>query len=72
MPKHNSFHHWSYAKHTRHYLSYSVSGKMAEHAKRWHDPATIGTWLDNRLYTLIDPLLLEYPASTWLTVGDGR
>lgn len=72
MSKHNHFHHWSYKKHARHYLTYSAGGDMAEHAKTWHDPATIGTWLDNRLYKLLDPLLLEYPASTWLTVGDGR
>lgn len=62
----------SYGVHEIHYADYTIGGPKESHAKSWLRDDTVDAWRHNRLYNTIDPLLLSYPDSTWLTIGDGR
>jgi ubiquinone/menaquinone biosynthesis C-methylase UbiE len=62
----------SYAAHEGEYAEFAVGGPKENHAKTWLREDTVDAWRHNRYYHTLDPLLLGYPDSTWLTVGDGR
>ena len=40
--------------------------------KAWFDEDTVDYWRHQRMFSPLKPLLLHYPNSNWLTVGDGR
>jgi ubiquinone/menaquinone biosynthesis C-methylase UbiE len=62
----------SYEKHSEHYHEYRCGGTKQAHAKTWFENDTVDAWLHRRMYQILDPILLQDPKATWLTVGDGR
>jgi ubiquinone/menaquinone biosynthesis C-methylase UbiE len=62
----------SYARHAAEFRPYSAQGAMGAHARTWLDAGTVDAWRHQRMYRTLDPLIASFPASTWLTVGDGR
>lgn len=38
----------------------------------WKRKTTVDYWRHERMYSSLKPIILAYPKSTWLTVGDGR
>jgi len=66
------FKQFSYQSHENHFCSYAQGGEKEKHAKTWFKKDTVDAWRHERMYNSLDPLIIEYPNATWLTVGDGR
>lgn len=62
----------SYEAHEIHYADFSIGGPKESYARCWLRNDTVDAWRHQRIYRTIDPLLLNYPQSSWLTVGDGK
>ena len=56
---------WSYGRHTLHEQNEVALPSC------YSAPASIDAWRHRRMLATLAPLLEEYPAATWLTVGDG-
>ena len=72
MSSTRTFQEKSYKKHSEHLDEYSHGGKKEAHAKKWFENDTVDAWRHQRMYQVLDPLLVENPQAKWLTVGDGR
>ena len=62
----------SYQQHTEHFKEYTQNGGKAAHAKTWFEKDTVDTWRHQRMYQVLDAILVAEPKAKWLTVGDGR
>ncbi|MBN2358602.1 MAG: class I SAM-dependent methyltransferase [Deltaproteobacteria bacterium] len=62
----------SYRRHADHFKPYRRGGERVERARTWLQVDTVDAWRHRRLYQVLDPILIEDPKATWLTVGDGR
>jgi len=62
----------SYEAHEIHYADYAAGGPKESQRECWLRDDTVNAWRHQRIYRTIAPLLLNYPESSWLTVGDGR
>ncbi len=62
----------SYKQHAEHLKKYTQDGEKAIHAKTWFEKDTVDAWRHQRMYQVLDPILITEPQSKWLTVGDGR
>lgn len=62
----------SYRRHADEYGDYAKEGRHESIARSWLKTDTVDYWRHARMYACVDPLLKAYPASKWLTVGDGR
>jgi ubiquinone/menaquinone biosynthesis C-methylase UbiE len=62
----------SYRQHIENYKQYSFGSKKEELAKTWFEEDTVDAWRHQRMYQLLDPILIAEPKTKWLTVGDGR
>jgi ubiquinone/menaquinone biosynthesis C-methylase UbiE len=58
----------SYDLHQRNYENDALN----KVSPSWKEKDTIDYWRHERMYQLIDPLIVSYPEATWLTLGDGR
>lgn len=67
-----SFQEKSYQQHSEHFNEYSPGGKKEAHAKTWFEKDTVDAWRHQRMYQVLDPILIADPGAKWLTVGDGR
>lgn len=67
-----NFQNKSYKQHAEHYQKYSAGSENEAHAKTWFEKDTVDSWRHQRMYRLLDPILITDPKATWLTVGDGR
>lgn len=72
MTSTGSFKEKSYQQHSEHFKEYSPGGKKEAHAKTWFEKDTVDAWRHQRMYQLLDPILIADPEAKWLTVGDGR
>jgi ubiquinone/menaquinone biosynthesis C-methylase UbiE len=72
MSSNGSFHDKSYRQHAEHFKEYIAGGDKEEHAKAWFLDDTVDAWRHQRMYQVIDPILVHDPDARWLTVGDGR
>jgi len=62
----------SYKQHSEHFKEYTQNGEKAAHAKTWFEKDTVDAWRHQRMYQVLDPILVTEPQAKWLTVGDGR
>jgi len=62
----------SYKKHSESFKEYACGGEKELIAKSWFRTDTVGYLSIERRNKIIDKLLVAYPSSKWLTVGDGR
>ena len=62
----------SYQQHRELFKEYTQNGGKAAHAKTWIEKDTVDTWRHQRMYQVLDPILVAEPKAKWLTVGDGR
>jgi ubiquinone/menaquinone biosynthesis C-methylase UbiE len=62
----------SYARHSRGFNEHGKGGKLHDHALAWFQKDTIDYWRHERMYNILDPILISDSKSRWLTVGDGR
>ena len=62
----------SYKQHSEHLKEYTQYGEKAAHAKTWFEKDTVDAWRHQRMYQVLDPILVTEPQAKWLTVGDGR
>ncbi len=60
---------WSYARHQNHEQD---QGQTEELPSCYTAPESIDAWRHRRMRENLLPLIKQFPASTWLTVGDGR
>jgi len=67
-----SFQEKSYQQHSEHFKEYSSGGNKEACAKTWFEKDTVDAWRHQRMYKVIDPILIADPKAKWLTVGDGR
>ena len=67
-----SFQEKSYQRHSEHYKQYSIGGKNELHAKTLFENDSVDAWRHQRMYQVLDPILISDPKAKWLTVGDGR
>lgn len=72
MSSKETFQEKSYRQHYEHFAEYSYGGKKEAHAKTWFEKDTVDAWRHQRMYQLLDPILIADPKARWLTVGDGR
>lgn len=68
----NEFQDKSYKQHSEHFKEYTQDGEKAAHAKTWFEKDTVDAWRHQRMYQVLDPILVTEPQAKWLTVGDGR
>lgn len=62
----------SYQQHSDRLKEYAFGGKKQAHAKTWFEKDTVDAWRHQRMYHILDPILIEDSNAKWLTVGDGR
>lgn len=58
-----------------HLNSYKIHQDLKHEAKlikTWKNSNTVDYWRHERMYHQLDPIIMAYPNSKWLTVGDGR
>lgn len=72
MNSKDNFQEKSYRQHQEHFKEFSSGGKNEAYAKTWFEEDTVDAWRHQRMYQLIDPILIEDTQAKWLTVGDGR
>jgi ubiquinone/menaquinone biosynthesis C-methylase UbiE len=58
--------------HAAHYAEHLADDNLRRLAETWLRTDTVDHWRHRRMLSAIDPLLSEFPAAEWLTVGDGR
>jgi ubiquinone/menaquinone biosynthesis C-methylase UbiE len=62
----------SYKQHSEHYQKFTAGSEKEVHAKTWFEKDTVDSWRHQRMYRLLDPILIVDPKAKWLTIGDGR
>jgi ubiquinone/menaquinone biosynthesis C-methylase UbiE len=62
----------SYKQHSEHFAEYTQDGEKAAYAKTWFEKDTVNAWRHQRMYQVLDPMLVIESLARWLTVGDGR
>lgn len=72
MSRDGSFQEKSYRQHAEHFKQFSSGGKKELHAKTWFEKDTVDAWRHQRMYKVVDPILMSDINAKWLTVGDGR
>lgn len=72
MSRDGSFQEKSYRQHAQHFKQFSSGGKKELHAKTWFEKDTVDAWRHQRMYKVVDPILMSEINAKWLTVGDGR
>lgn len=72
MRSEKSFQEKSYQKHSEGFQEYSSSGKKEAQENTWFKEDTVNAWRHQRLYQVLNPILIADPKAKWLTVGDGR
>jgi ubiquinone/menaquinone biosynthesis C-methylase UbiE len=72
MSSTNKFQDESYKKHSENFKEYTLNGEKAAQAKTWFEKDTVDSWRHQRMYQVLDPILVTKPEAKWLTVGDGR
>ena len=72
MRANDTFQATSYHRHYEHYKVYASGGKNVLQAKTWLKADTVDAWRHQRMYRVLDPILIADPQARWLTVGDGR
>lgn len=61
-----------YQQEVDHFVEVMENPEQRQMADSWFRGDTVDAWRHRRMYAALDPLLEAYPASSWLTVGDGR
>ena len=61
-----------YQQEVDHFVEVMENPEQRTIAESWFRSDSVDAWRHRRMYASLDPLLEAYPASTWLTVGDGR
>jgi ubiquinone/menaquinone biosynthesis C-methylase UbiE len=72
MNSRKSFQDKSYLQHSEHFKEYAKNGKRVAHAKTWLEKDTVDAWCHQRMYHVLNSILITEPQAKWLTVGDGR
>lgn len=72
MNKNSDYNVVSYEKHGQNYQRYAEGGKEEELARTWLDENNVASWIHQRMYLVLDPILEYFPGAKWLTIGDGR
>lgn len=67
MDQHNP--QWSYSSHQENELSLVKDLKLPS---CYSNPKSIDSWIHNRMFLTIDPLIHHFPQATWITIGDGK
>ena len=67
----DSFHKESYKIHEQAYSKLTINHEL-ELYKDWFNNNTTDVWRHLRMLNFLDLFLKEFPASKWLTIGDGR
>jgi ubiquinone/menaquinone biosynthesis C-methylase UbiE len=68
----DTFHAKSYHSHYEQYKKYASGGENEPQARTWLKEDTVDAWRHQRMYGVLDPILIADPQARWLTVGDGR
>ena len=66
-----SFEDISYDAHSKEWAGHVLAGAISARASAWYRSDTVGAWIQERLRRMLLPLIAAYPASRWLTIGDG-
>jgi SAM-dependent methyltransferase len=54
------------------YKRQAISEQQMEMPSRYSQPESIDNWRHTRMLDLTKPIWRAFPASTWMTIGDGR
>lgn len=68
----NDFQEKSYKSHEGYFNEHATGGSQSNLAQTWFRDDTVDAWRHQRMRQHLIPLIDYFPASRWLTVGDGR
>ena len=54
------------------YLIQQANYRKIQNPELWTNLETVDAWRHQRMYRMLDPLMQIFPASKWVTIGDGR